>query len=85
MPPLHTSTPSSTETKRPALTFQGGTLVLYDVDRSQSVPPVFQWIKARWRCEAYHYATLDAWLHAQGVRDSVPRWQPLNLQLHDDR
>lgn len=85
MSPLHTSTPISTETNRPTLTFQGGTLVLYEVDRRESVPPVFQWIKARWRCEAYHYAAFDGWLQQRGVRDNVPRWQPLNLQLHDDR
>lgn len=70
---------------QPSLSFQGGTLVLYGVDQSQVVPPAFQWIKARWRCEAYHYPTVDAWLHGQGIRDSVPRWQPLNLTLHDQR
>ncbi len=70
---------------KPSLSFQGGTLVLYDVDQSATVPGVFQWIKARWRCEAYHYMTLTPWLKAQGVHDTVPRWQALNLTLHDQR
>jgi superfamily II DNA or RNA helicase len=28
---------------------------------------------------------LSAWLRASGIRDTVPRWQPLNLILHDRR
>ncbi|MBX3013296.1 MAG: DEAD/DEAH box helicase family protein [Caldilineaceae bacterium] len=70
---------------QPTLSFQGGTLVLYGVGQSETVPPVFQWIKARWRCEAYHYPTLVAWLQRQGIHDNVPRWQPLDLTLHDQR
>ncbi|MEZ4863570.1 MAG: DEAD/DEAH box helicase family protein [Caldilineaceae bacterium] len=73
---LHTS---------PSLSFQGGTLVLYGIDHNETVPPVFQWIKARWRCEAYHYPTLVTWLRGRQVRDTVPRWQELNLALHDQR
>jgi superfamily II DNA or RNA helicase len=76
---------TSTTIRPPTLTFQGGTLVLYDLPQTASVPPVFQWIKARWRCEAYHYPALEEWLHDRGIRDSVPRWQPLNLTLHDER
>lgn len=70
---------------QPALSFQGGTLVLYDVDRTETVPDIFQWIKARWRCEAYHYTTLTPWLRDQGIHDTVPRWQALDLTLHDQR
>ena len=70
---------------KPSLSFQGGTLVLYGVDQDETVPPVFQWIKARWRCEAYHYATLAPWLKAQAIHDTVPRWQALDLTLHDQR
>ncbi len=70
---------------KPSLSFQGGTLVLYGVDQGATVPPVFQWIKARWRCEAYHYATLTAWLREHGIHDTVPRWQTLDLTLHDQR
>lgn len=43
---------------KPSVTFQGGTLVLYGVDQDVEVSSPFQWIKARWRCEAYHYPTL---------------------------
>jgi superfamily II DNA or RNA helicase len=70
---------------QPRLSFQGGTLVLYGIGPDETVPPVFRWVKARWRCEAYHYPTLDPWLRQRGIRDSVPRWQPLNLTLTDLR
>lgn len=69
----------------PSLAFQGGTLVLYECDEAASVPPAFRWIKARWRCEAYHYAAVRAGLRAQDVADNVPRWQRLDLTLHDRR
>ncbi len=68
-----------------SLAFQGGTLVLKGVPPDQSVHPAFQWIKARWRCEAYHYPALTAWLRAQAIRDTVPRWQLLQLKLQDQR
>ena len=68
-----------------SLSFQGGTLVLYDVDESASVPDTFQWIKGRWRCEGYHYPALANWLKNQHIRDTVPRWERLDLILHDDR
>ncbi len=64
------------------ITFQGGTLVLYDVP---DAPAPFQLIKGRPRCEAYHYPRLIGWLREQGIRDQVPRWQTLDLHLHDDR
>jgi superfamily II DNA or RNA helicase len=70
---------------KPSLSFQGGTLVLYGVEENETVPPCFRWIKARWRCEAYHYPTLLPWLRTQAIQDTVPRWQPLNLTLHDQR
>jgi superfamily II DNA or RNA helicase len=69
----------------PSLFFQGGTLVLLDIDQNASVHPAFRWVKAKWRCEAYHYPALSTWLRAYGVRDRVPRWQPLDLTLHDQR
>jgi len=65
-----------------AITFQGGTLVLYDVE---DAPPPFQIIKGRPRCEAYHYPRLIEWIRETGLRDNVPRWQTLNLKMHDDR
>ncbi|MCE7986165.1 MAG: DEAD/DEAH box helicase [Caldilinea sp. CFX5] len=70
---------------KPSLSFQGGTLVLYGVDQNETVPPVFQWIKARWRCEAHHYPALIPWLRDQQIRDTIVRWEALNLTLHDQR
>lgn len=81
----HPPAPAHHQRAAPTLSFQGGTLVLYEIDQQESVPPVFRWVKARWRCEAYHYPTLSEWVHQRGVRDQVPRWQPLGLTLHDGR
>ncbi|MCP4591475.1 MAG: DEAD/DEAH box helicase [bacterium] len=68
-----------------SLSFQGGTLVLKGLSQTEAVHPAFQWVKAKWRCEAYHYPALLAWKREQGLRDTVPRWQHLDLVLHDDR
>ena len=65
--------------------FQGGTLVLQHADDIEDVPPPFQFIKSRWRCEAYHYQTVRTWMRQHGVRNTVPRWQRLALELHDSR
>lgn len=74
----------------PALSFQGGTLVLRNVDQETPVADYFQWIKARWRCEAHHYPAALEWLADLSdvgvtIRDTVPRWQRLNLHFQDDR
>jgi superfamily II DNA or RNA helicase len=65
--------------------FQGGTLVLQSSEEIQSVPAPFQWIKDRWRCEAYHYHAVLPWLQEQHIRNSVARWHNLDLTLHDTR
>lgn len=65
--------------------FHGGTLVLNEVPREIQVAAPFQWIKEHWRCEGYHYPFLRDWFKAQGIRDTVPRWERLNVTLHDDR
>ncbi len=67
------------------LWFQGGTLVLEAVGQDEQVPEAFQWIKAKWRCEACHYPDVRPWVNAEGIRDNVPRWERLDLALHDDR
>ena len=67
------------------LFFQGGTLVMSEVDEHEQVPAPFQWVKGRWRCEGYRYRSLLPWLHAQGIRDQVPRWKPLAYTLHETR
>ena len=68
-----------------SIAFQGGTLVLYDVDAHEPVPAPFRLIKGRWRCEGYHYGPLQPELHARGLRDTVPRWQRLDLPLQETR
>lgn len=69
----------------PSLIFQGGTLVLREVAQATPVHPAFQWIKARWRCEAYHYPTLLPWLQERKIHDFVPRWRCLGFKLQDQR
>jgi superfamily II DNA or RNA helicase len=65
--------------------FQGGTLVLQHTDDIDEVPAPFQFIKSRWRCEAYHYHAVLPWMQEQHIRNAVPRWQHLALNLHDSR
>src|SRR5258706_13379636 len=65
--------------------FQGGTLVLQGIDEHERQPAPFRYIKGKWRCEAYHYGPLVPYLRQQSIRDSVARWKPLNLTLHENR
>lgn len=65
--------------------FQGGTLVLQNVEETAPVPTPFQFIKHRWRCEAYHYRSILPWLRERHIRSSIPRWSRLKLKLHDSR
>jgi superfamily II DNA or RNA helicase len=65
--------------------YQGGTLVLRDVNSQERPPAPFKLIKERWRCEGYHYGSIQPYLQEEDVRDSVPRWQPLNLKLQEMR
>jgi superfamily II DNA or RNA helicase len=65
--------------------FLGGTLVLAHVGKEMVVPPPFAWIDHKWRCPAVHYHTVKPWLEANNIRNQVPRWQTLNLRLHDGR
>src|SRR5919199_5797903 len=68
-----------------SIAFQGGTLVLFDVDAHEPVPAPFRLIKGRWRCEGYRYGTLQPYLRARDFRDTVPRWQRLDLPLQEMR
>ncbi len=65
--------------------FQGGTLVLQQTNDMEDIPAPFQFVKSRWRCEAYHYHTVLPWMQEQGIRNAVPRWPRLALELHDTR
>jgi len=65
--------------------FQGGTLVVDHAAKDEQLPAPFRFIKGRWRCEGYHYGTLQPCLRAHGIRDTVPRWQPLDRPLREQR
>ena len=70
---------------RPRARFVGGTLVLDGVDRTSLTPDVFQCLNAKWRCPAAHYRLVRPWLKAQGIRNTIPRWRDLALNLQDNR
>ena len=61
----------------PFLYFDGGTLVIAHQPQTVSPGNPFQWIKGKWRCEAYHYPQLSL----PDIRDTVPRWQALEATL----
>jgi superfamily II DNA or RNA helicase len=68
------------------LYFHGGTLVLEGISRDEKqIPSSFLWSHGKWRTEAYHYASLLPWLRENAIRDTLPRWQPLNYTLYDGR
>ncbi len=69
------------------LYFQGGTLVLQDVNEQPDIPlpAPFAFIKGKWRCEAYHFQEVEPWLRSHAIRVDVPRWHHLSLTLHDQR
>lgn len=69
----------------PRAWFNGGTIVLEAVSRETAVPPQFRWINHKWRCEAVHYRAVRDWLYENDLRNGVPRWQTVNLTLHDGR
>lgn len=68
-----------------SLYFDGGTLVISNRPETTPTPEPFQWIKAKWRCEAYHYPIVSRWCKQMGIRDSVPRWERLKLTMQDGR
>jgi superfamily II DNA or RNA helicase len=68
----------------PHARFVGGTLVLEGVDRAIT-PPIFQWVNDRWRCPAVYYRAVRPWLREQAIRNRVPRWHDLSLDLCDER
>lgn len=70
---------------RKSVYYHGGTLVLRNVETQERPPAPFKLIKERWRCEGYHYGSLQPYLEEQAVRDTVPRWQPLNLKMQEKR
>ncbi|MDQ2903247.1 MAG: DEAD/DEAH box helicase [Chloroflexota bacterium] len=67
------------------LSFHGGTLVVEGGTPEGPLAPPWRFLNGKWRCEAFHYNSLIPWIQAQGIRDMVPRWQPLNYTLLDLR
>lgn len=67
------------------LRYQGGTLVLENTQPDALVPAPFRWVKGKPRCPACHYASLLPWMREQRIRDGVPHWKHLKLELHDPR
>src|SRR5437899_1186935 len=69
------------------IVFQGGTLVIYGekAAKQDPLPLPFRLIKERFRCEGYRYCHVQPILESRGIRDQVPRWEPLNLALDDSR
>lgn len=67
------------------LFFQGGTLVIGNGGEQDTLPAPFRWIKGRWRCEGYHYASLKYWMRQESIRDQLPRWERLAYTLADNR
>jgi superfamily II DNA or RNA helicase len=59
--------------------------VLKDPDPALTPPAPFQWIKGHWRCEGVYYGVLLEWFQQHAIRDTVPRWHRLDLELHDTR
>lgn len=71
--------------QRPKAIFLGGTIVLEGIAQSAVPPAPFQWLNNKWRCPAVHYRLVRPWLAANGVQNTVPRWQELKLAWQDGR
>ncbi len=80
-PPPHVVTLN----QNPAARFAGGTLVLDNVPQTADVPSMFKWHQGKWRCPAVHYRQVRAWLTEQKIRNGIPRWEAVSLQLDDLR
>lgn len=74
-----------TITETPQARFNGGTLVLDNLNQTARVPDVMQWHQGKWRCPAVHYRTVRAWLKSHNIRNRIPRWETLPLKLEDNR
>lgn len=69
-------------TNTPRARFDGGTIVLDNVPHTVQQPPIaFRWLQGKWRCRAVDYRLVCHWLLQQQIRNIVPRWQNLSLQL----
>ncbi len=72
-------------TMKQQIYFHGGALVIEGAGQEETLPSPWRWSHGAWRCEAGHYGAVLPWVRAQGIRDTVPHWQPLNYTLSDLR
>ncbi len=68
----------------PLARFDGGTLVLDHVGQSVKTPAPFIWHQGKWRCRAVDYRLVRTWLYEQNIRNNIPRWQTLSIQLQEN-
>lgn len=85
MPDNANSAKNRLEDPGPSAYFLGGTIVLDRVGPEVDAPGYFRWLNARWRCPAFHYRAARPWLKQQGIRNTIPRWADLSLNLADRR
>ena len=74
-----------TPTKQAQARFLGGTIVLEGIEQAAQVPPMFQWLNGRYRCEAVHYRTIWPWLRANHIQNQIPRWHDVQMGIADGR
>ena len=68
----------------PRARFDGGTLVIDNLAQSVNTPEPFRWLQGKWRCRAVDYRQVRPWLDEQNIRNTIPRWQNLSLQLQEN-
>jgi superfamily II DNA or RNA helicase len=67
----------------PRARFDGGTIVLENVAQNADAPAPFRWLQEKWRCRGVDYRVVRPWLYEQNIRNNIPRWETLSLQLHN--
>lgn len=68
----------------PRARYDAGTLVLDNVAQKCQVPSPFIWHLGKWRCRAVDYRLIRPWLDAQHIRNIIPRWEKLSLQIQEN-
>jgi superfamily II DNA or RNA helicase len=68
----------------PKARFDGGTLVLDQVRQSVETPAPFIWHQGKWRCRAVDYRLVRNWLYEQKIRNQIPRWKTVSVQLQEN-
>lgn len=76
---------SKAKNEQPYAWYAGGTIVLENVPENTAVPAPFQFSNSKYRTPAGNYRQIRDWLAESNIRNSVPRWQSLDLTLQDGR